>query len=123
MQVCSTGKTLTLEIGSIAVLACIAICLILLTFQAYRKNEKGINPFLLLVCCIGALLIPSVSHDYKFGCNLRSCGNMPFSGCFIHKFLHDSLEAMFVYRADRDALMRIFFNSFFLYTKIADIPK
>ena len=34
-------------------------------FQCYRQKQNGINPFLLLACTIGALLIPSVSNDYK----------------------------------------------------------
>jgi len=46
-------------------LAFVAICLFLLMFQAYRQEWTGINPYLLLACTIGALLIPSVSHDYK----------------------------------------------------------
>ena len=32
--------------------------------RLYRHRQKGMNPLLLLVCTIGALLIPSASHDY-----------------------------------------------------------
>lgn len=32
---------------------------------AYRQNRKGVDPQLLLACSLGAMLIPSVSHDYK----------------------------------------------------------
>jgi hypothetical protein len=41
------------------------ICILIIIFQAYRQNEQGVNPLLLLACTIGALVIPSVSHDYK----------------------------------------------------------
>lgn len=32
--------------------------------KAYKENRPGLNPVLLLACTIGALVIPSVSHDY-----------------------------------------------------------
>ena len=41
------------------------VCIFLVMFQCYRQKQNGINPFLLLACTIGALLIPSVSNDYK----------------------------------------------------------
>ena len=46
-------------------LALIGICIFLVVLKAYLQNQKGINPHLLLACTLGALLIPSVSHDYK----------------------------------------------------------
>jgi hypothetical protein len=46
-------------------LAIVTACICTAIFQSYRQNQKGISPYLLLVCTIGALLIPSVSHDYK----------------------------------------------------------
>lgn len=33
--------------------------------KAYKENKPGINPYLLFLCSCGALLIPSISHDYK----------------------------------------------------------
>jgi hypothetical protein len=41
------------------------LCLGLLVFQAYRKNVRGFNAPLFMVCTIGALMLPSISHDYK----------------------------------------------------------
>ena len=41
-----------------------ALCFGLALLRAYRQNERGLNSYLLLVCTLGALLIP-VSVDYK----------------------------------------------------------
>ena len=49
----------------LALMAIIAVCIFLIILQAYREKQHGINSYLLLACTIGALLIPSVSHDYK----------------------------------------------------------
>jgi len=48
----------------IALLAIVAICIFLIVFQTSQQKQKGISPLLLLACTIGALLIPSISHDY-----------------------------------------------------------
>ncbi len=40
-------------------------CIALMVWESYRRKVKGINPYLLLACTIGALVIPSVSNDYK----------------------------------------------------------
>jgi len=48
----------------IMLLAIVAFCILLVIYQAYRNKQKGINFVLLLACTLGALLIPSVSHDY-----------------------------------------------------------
>jgi hypothetical protein len=40
-------------------------CIFLIIWQTFRQKQKGINPFLLLGCTFGALIIPSVSNDYK----------------------------------------------------------
>jgi len=40
-------------------------CLFVIILKAFRENSKGMNMYLMLACTIGALLIPSVSHDYK----------------------------------------------------------
>jgi len=44
-------------------MAIFALCLILLLVYSYRYDERGLNPYLLLVCTIGALIIPT-SNDY-----------------------------------------------------------
>src|SRR6266498_129650 len=44
-------------------MAIFALCLILLLVYSYRYDESGLNPYLLLVCAIGALIIPT-SNDY-----------------------------------------------------------
>jgi hypothetical protein len=45
----------------------IIFCLFLLAiiYKTYKGRENGLNPYLLLACTIGALIIPSTSHDYK----------------------------------------------------------
>ncbi len=43
----------------------VIICLLLVMMKAYSLKEGGINPYVLLACTIGALLIPSDSHEYK----------------------------------------------------------
>lgn len=48
-----------------ALLVIIAVCIFLIMIQAHRQKQNGVNSHLLLVCTIGALLIPPVSHDYK----------------------------------------------------------
>ena len=49
----------------VALLAIIISCIFIIIQQAYRQKQTGINSHLFLACTIGALLIPSVSHDYK----------------------------------------------------------
>lgn len=51
-------------LAQIVLLAITIIFMSLILCQTYRLKQKGINPFLLLACTIGALLIPSASHDY-----------------------------------------------------------
>jgi hypothetical protein len=41
------------------------ICLLVVIGRAYKNNKIGINFDLFLVCTIGALILPSVSIDYK----------------------------------------------------------
>lgn len=43
----------------------VVVCIALLIFEAYRRKEQGLNFHLLFACTIGALVIPSVSNDYK----------------------------------------------------------
>ncbi len=49
----------------VVLLACVAGVLLLTLIRAYRRNSRGIDPYILLACTVGALVIPSVSHDYK----------------------------------------------------------
>lgn len=49
----------------VAILAFIAACILLVVVKAYQERNGGLNAYLLLACTLGALLIPSVSHDYK----------------------------------------------------------
>ena len=46
-----------------SLMAIFALCLISLLVSTYRHNESGLNPYLLMVCTIGALVIPT-SNDY-----------------------------------------------------------
>ncbi len=43
----------------------VAVCILLIILQAYRRPQKDINGYLLLACTVGSLIIPPVSHDYK----------------------------------------------------------
>jgi hypothetical protein len=49
----------------LALLAYVAANLFLMILKAYKQNMSELNSSLLLACTIGALLIPSISHDYK----------------------------------------------------------
>ena len=40
-------------------------CFLVILWQAYKKNSKGINPHVFLACTIGACVVPSISFDYK----------------------------------------------------------
>lgn len=42
-----------------------ALCILLLLLQAYRQKQRGLNPYILLACTLGALLLPASSIDYK----------------------------------------------------------
>ena len=43
----------------------IALCFLTVIFHSYVQNRSNPNPFLLLLCTICALIIPSISNDYK----------------------------------------------------------
>jgi hypothetical protein len=49
----------------LSVMVFFLLCLFTVVFKAYRNDEHTINYDLLLICAIGALMIPSVSIDYK----------------------------------------------------------
>jgi hypothetical protein len=48
-----------------ALMGCFLVCFLLVFSKAYRENSGGLNPDLLLVCTLGAMMLPSVSIDYK----------------------------------------------------------
>lgn len=49
----------------ISLLAIVAASIFLIMLKSYQDESRGLNRFLLLACTIGALVIPSISHDYK----------------------------------------------------------
>lgn len=49
---------------NLILLVIILIFIFLIMFQIYRQKQTGLNPYLLLACSIGALIIPSASNDY-----------------------------------------------------------
>lgn len=49
----------------VALVVYYAVCLLAILARAYKKQGNAINFDLLLACAIGALIIPSVSIDYK----------------------------------------------------------
>jgi len=46
-------------------LGIVALCLGSILVSAYLRKENGFNPYLLMACTIGAMIIPAVSNDYK----------------------------------------------------------
>jgi hypothetical protein len=92
-----------------------AICFISIIVASYIRKEQGLNPYLLLACTIGSMVIPSVSHDYKlailaaplsiaFG-NLVVPQNVPkrillFSLVFMAAFAYSATLYPFKYRPD-----------------------
>ena len=49
----------------LTLLAIYLLCLAVVLWLSYRHRINGANPYLLLVLTLGAMLIPSTSHDYK----------------------------------------------------------
>jgi len=43
----------------------VVVCFVSIIVGTYRRKVQGFNPYLLVTCTIGAMVIPSVSHDYK----------------------------------------------------------
>ncbi len=41
------------------------VCFLIIVRQAYKMGPKGFNPCVFMACSIGALIIPSISYDYK----------------------------------------------------------
>ena len=73
--------------GEIVFWLLLGVCLLAVLGYAYYRDSRGLNPYLLLICTIAALIIPSVSNDYKlsllippvilFFCGLPEIENMP----------------------------------------------
>jgi hypothetical protein len=53
------------RVFELSFLALFFLCLITLIVLAFIRRENGFNPYLLLACTVGALIIPAVSNDYK----------------------------------------------------------
>jgi hypothetical protein len=49
----------------VALYAYFFICFVIVLGRAYMQNEKGINANLWMVCLVGGMLLPAISHDYK----------------------------------------------------------
>lgn len=47
------------------ILLIFAVCLFSILVFSYRHRHKGLNTYLLVICTVGALIIPSASVDYK----------------------------------------------------------
>jgi len=54
-----------LALLEVCLLGFFALCMVFVIFRAYRNNERVVNFDLLAILTIGALMIPSVSIDYK----------------------------------------------------------
>jgi predicted branched-subunit amino acid permease len=52
----------TLEI---LLLGFVALCFVSILMNTIRRNERGLNVYLLMACTIGAMVIPAESNDYK----------------------------------------------------------
>jgi len=52
-------------LSQLILLASVLLCLCLIIVKMYKRRTTGLNPYLLVACTICAMLIPSVSHDYK----------------------------------------------------------
>jgi hypothetical protein len=54
-------------------------CIVLIIYAAYRQAWSGLNPYLLLGCTVGALIVPAISNDYTLAilaapCAVLLCG-------------------------------------------------
>jgi Glycosyltransferase family 87 len=41
------------------------LCFVIILRQAYKRNGNGFDPWVFMACVVGALIIPSISFDYK----------------------------------------------------------
>ena len=54
-----------IKIIELSLLALFGACLLAVLLSLYIQNDTRLNPSLLLICTVGAIVIPSVSYDYK----------------------------------------------------------
>ena len=71
-----------------------ALCLILVLVLAYRRNEKELNPYLLMVCTMGALILPT-SNDYTLSF-LTAPVALLFAAVAVEKFKARYLASLLV---------------------------
>jgi hypothetical protein len=80
-----------------ALMLVFALCLISLSVSAYRHNEPGLNPYLLLVCTIGALIVPT-SNDYTLSFLIAPVAilfaSIPLANAFRAKYFASLLIAL-----------------------------
>jgi len=46
------------------IIAVFGLCFLIVLYQAYKKNT-GFNPYVFMICMVGACIIPTISFDYK----------------------------------------------------------
>lgn len=54
-----------MESAEIFYLSLVGLSFLAVIISAFIKQSRGINPYLLIICTLSALVIPSVSNDYK----------------------------------------------------------
>ncbi len=92
-------------------LACLGLCLLVILWQAYRQNRVGVNPHLLLACTLGALLIPSVSHDYKLSILIP-----PVAGLFVSESRQEGAQQSMPVRLLYGVFAFVYSSTLFSYT-------
>ena len=55
----------SINIIEVLFLILLVSCFVLVIGRIIKRKENGLNPYLLLISTIAALIIPSVSNDYK----------------------------------------------------------
>ena len=97
-------------------LAVVGACILIILFQGYRNNRIGIDPYLLLACTIGALMIHNrTSHDYKLSI---LAGPMAILFLDLSTTVHAKTLAevqSIVYNDDPDIIRFVFFHVIFLH--------
>jgi hypothetical protein len=74
----------------------LSLCLFIIISKAFKQKTSGLNPYLLLACTIGALLIPSVSHDYKLSLLASPMAILLQEGDVASKTLRTNITARFL---------------------------
>lgn len=60
-----SGTVVNVPLWSAILLGVTILAIALVGLTAWRRNSQGLDVHLLLACTLGALLIPSISNDYK----------------------------------------------------------